>query len=388
MKLNIFKIATFALVMLVLAGCKKEDISQTDFDNKLYISSSEFSDVLLIKPDSPSYVREIELRTSKPTSVEVTATLAANPKLLGEYRLGYYSPDAVILPEENYAIIGGEATINEGAVESNPIRIEFYNINLLDRAVAYVLPVELTDVVGVGVLESAKVMYYAFKGGALINVVGNTDRNYADINWSNPSVINNLSALTFEVLLRAESWTRDGSDAQIFSVMGIEGQYLIRTGDSNAPGQIQVATNNGNFPSKDEAKVLPLGEWVHVALTHDLVGGAWAIYVDGVKQSEGVKALGVKSLQNGFSISRSWNYNRWFPGEMAEMRIWNRVLSASEINAEHHFYQVEDEDSDGLVVYWRFNEGTGNVVMDHSGNGNHATFNTDLKWVSVELPAI
>ena len=28
----------------------------------------------------------------------------------------------------------------------------------------------------------------------------------------------------------------------------------------------------------------------------------------------------------------------------------------------------------GLVGYWKFNEGSGTTVTDHSGNGNHATF--------------
>jgi len=28
----------------------------------------------------------------------------------------------------------------------------------------------------------------------------------------------------------------------------------------------------------------------------------------------------------------------------------------------------------GLVGYWKFDEGTGTTVKDHSGNGNHGTF--------------
>ena len=29
---------------------------------------------------------------------------------------------------------------------------------------------------------------------------------------------------------------------------------------------------------------------------------------------------------------------------------------------------------DGLVGYWKFNEGSGTTVKDYSGNGNHGTF--------------
>ena len=39
---------------------------------------------------------------------------------------------------------------------------------------------------------------------------------------------------------------------------------------------------------------------------------------------------------------------------------------------EHHNYNIDiNEDSQGLIGYWKFNEGEGNILYDHSGNGNH-----------------
>ena len=59
-------------------------------------------------------------------------------------------------------------------------------------------------------------------------------------------------------------------------------------------------------------------------------------------------------------------------------------VPASEINAKNHFYKV-DEASDGLVAYWKFNEGTGNVINDVT-NGYNVVANSTITWLSVSLP--
>ena len=37
---------------------------------------------------------------------------------------------------------------------------------------------------------------------------------------------------------------------------------------------------------------------------------------------------------------------------------------------------------EGLVGYWNFNEGTGTIIHDSSGNGNNGTINGDSQWVN------
>src|SRR6185503_2837254 len=47
----------------------------------------------------------------------------------------------------------------------------------------------------------------------------------------------------------------------------------------------------------------------------------------------------------------------WFPGEIDEVTLWNRALSASELNYLKHRRHSGTEDN--LVAYCRFNEGSG-----------------------------
>ena len=109
------------------------------------------------------------------------------------------------------------------------------------------------------------------------------------------------------------------------------------------------------------------------------------IYVNGKKQSEGTLSVGNVNLgSSNFFIGRSYDDNRWLAGEISECRIWNIVRSQEEI-AENPYYV--DPQSEGLVAYWKFDEGAGNTVKDHTGNGNNAVANTTLKWTPVKLPA-
>lgn len=49
MKLNKLNIAVAALAAVALAGCKNEDLSRQHYDNKLFISATNFTDEMLIK---------------------------------------------------------------------------------------------------------------------------------------------------------------------------------------------------------------------------------------------------------------------------------------------------------------------------------------------------
>lgn len=392
MKFNKSNIAIAALALLSLAGCKNEDLSEQHYDNKLYIATSAFTDEMLIKPAVTGYSREITVRTAQPVTREINVTFAAAPELLGAYREGYYDPEAILLPAENYSIAEPSTSILAGGVASKPVTVEFVDTNELDRDTRYVLPVTLASVTGVDVLASAKTVYFIFKGASLINVVANIEKNYFKVTWKDPSVVNALTQVTMEALVRVKSFTRDDADSQIATIMGIEGTYLIRTGDTNKPGQLQVAAGSAKFPAENSDKVLPANKWLHIALTHDLTTGDYVIYVNGEVQSEGTDGrLGSLNLTDrgsdgtGFCIGHSWNENRWWPGEISECRIWNRIRTKEEIVAS--IYEV-DPAAEGLLAYWKFNEGAGTTITDYSPYGNdlEAVVPDQLKWVTVALP--
>jgi len=89
-----------------------------------------------------------------------------------------------------------------------------------------------------------------------------------------------------------------------------------------------------------------------------------------------------------FWIGYSYDDKRSFDGMMGEIRVWNKVLTAEEINAKDHFYKI-DPASEGLVSYWKFNDNNtkDKVVKDYSGNGFHLETKNNANWQNVSVPA-
>lgn len=194
--------------------------------------------------------------------------------------------------------------------------------------------------------------------------VCNFTDTFAKADFKGAPVVNSINVLSYEALVCATGFPR-----MINTVMGTEGQFLIRCGDAGYPGnKIQIATNAGNVNPGDGA-VLPTNEWIHIAVT--MSETHICTYVNGVKIHETAKNTWVNI--SDFHLGKSWDNGRAFTGYMAEMRVWNKALTEAEINAENHFYNV-DPKTPGLIAYWRCDDGSGNVLADavngYNCNGN------------------
>jgi len=142
---------------------------------------------------------------------------------------------------------------------------------------------------------------------------------------------------------------------------------------------------NGSFSCTiTGSTVLSVGTWYHVAATFD--GNALRLYVNGVQDSSligGVCAgATVDAVANYFTISPT---GFPFTGAVDDVRIYNRALSATEIQ---QLYQagggvIQDASNPqaltggGLVGHWSFDgkymNWATNQALDSSGQGNNGT---------------
>jgi hypothetical protein len=102
-------------------------------------------------------------------------------------------------------------------------------------------------------------------------------------------------------------------------------------------------------------------------------------YIDG-------QNVGMSDYQSRTEVHEIGNYLKggapW--GTFDELRIWNRARSEAEIQADLH-YRLEGNEPD-LEAYWRFDENTGNVIHDLTGNGHNGTLNGSCNWVPSDAP--
>ena len=368
-----------AMLLLTVLSCQT---NYETFPSKVYIDAQQKTTKILLDGTLAEVVKTIQSAIPQPEAEPVSISYTVDESQVAFYNLAYYG-SAQMLPKENYSFDTMSATIQVGSVKSSETNVTFTGLDKLDNEIMYVLPVSIASS-SVEVPASARTMYYVFQGAALINVVTNMKENYFKLNLTNPGVLNGLTTLTAEILLKPDDFKTE--EAGISSVFGIEGQFLIRIGDSGIPNtQIQLATNNGNVT--DAAWSLSIGKWQHIAFTFDSATGAADIYIDGVHKGS-TQTSNYRSAVNwgveDFHIGKSYNNNRWFDGDFSEIRIWNRILSSDEINAKNHFYLVDPE-SEGLVGYWKANEGVGAVWTDKTGNNDAKAANT-VVWHSVSLP--
>jgi hypothetical protein len=367
--------------LVLFTGCKDEEI----FQNNVFISTPRV-ETILNKPSIESDERSLQIGIARLEANDITVNFDIDASLVAKYNAAYHD-NAKLLPASYYTLSNTQAKIVAGSVISNPILVTFHQVNTLNRDSTFVLPIQVNNS-NLSILESARTTYYVVKGGALINVVADIESNNLHISqWKNPAPLNNLSQITMEGLIRVRNY-----DRMISTFMGIEGRFLIRLGDANFPtNQIQVATSRGNYPGSNALLGLSTNEWVHVAVTYNASTSQVKIFVNGKPQSQTpgtISGLGNINLAldgvNGFYIGRSYADDRYLAGEVAECRIWNVERTEEEI--ANNPYDVDPE-SAGLVAYWKCNEGSGNLVKDHTANENHLTAKSALKWTSVSLPA-
>ena len=382
MKLHKYMFASLSFCSLVLGSCQNNDIDdEHHYDNKVFVTSQQVRDDLLIKETISEATRSISYRLADPLDREVNISFDAAPQLTAAYNLAF-NDNAQVLAADYYEIPVKSVTIKAGDISSDDVVVNFKNTNKLDKSRRYVLPVTITDA-DIEVLDSKRTAYFIFKGAALINVVANIEKIYFPISWKTD--MSNVNAITVEALLRSDDWEA-GRDNALSSIFGIEGRFLLRIGDADRPrDQLQCVAPGGNFPAPNAVAGLPTKEWVHIAVVYDAGTHERIYYKDGVKVYSDENATYALNLTSGCYIGKSYDNTRWLPGDISEVRIWNIQRTGEEIAKNP--YEV-DPHASGLVAYWKFNEGTGSAIKDHTGNGNDITSSGAPTWVNVELPPV
>jgi hypothetical protein len=128
------------------------------------------------------------------------------------------------------------------------------------------------------------------------------------------------------------------------------------------------------------------GTWYHFAVTYDdrtdtSSVAARKVYVNGVLRHSGTFNWSATGGSTGGIYFGARNltddYNNGWACGLDEVAIYDTAKDADFIESVYSGSTDYDHtNKSGLVGYWRFNEGSGTTVTDHSGNGNHGTFGT------------
>ena len=107
----------------------------------------------------------------------------------------------------------------------------------------------------------------------------------------------------------------------------------------------------------------------------------WGTGTHSPQEFEGMlKRYGNKSYYLGTTTSVPDDEpSKWFSGDIADVRMWNRALTSEEVSNIHN--EVED---DGLILHYDFKDG---LVMDKTNNGNDGiSHDCEFKTEEIQIP--
>jgi len=178
-----------------------------------------------------------------------------------------------------------------------------------------------------------------------------------------------------------------------------QSRFIFYTSDANDPkARLRFLTTVGGVTNTVEGSSSVLdNKWHHVVAISN--GSVWTMYVDGVSQT--VTATNGTNVGNWFSdvsgrdrVTIGAQYNGATPaysfkGIIDDVRIYNRVLSASEVAALYKLglATAAPANNTGLVGYWSLDNSdiNGTTAYDRSGKGNNGTLTNSPTKVAGKL---
>ena len=392
---KLYQCLAAAIFLFLPVACDNTDYSDhSPFDNSAYlnVAATKNAETFTFNRKVTSQTKTFTVKLSYPLGEDVKVNLKVDPSLIAVYN-AKNDTHYEMLSAEHYQLSQESVTIPAGKITSDEVSIKFLKLDELEIDATYLCPLSISGAEGVGVMDGSRTMYYLVRRSSAITTAMNLKNVYVavpgfDKGSPTADVVNNLSAITMEAIIRVNSFQKE-----ISSIMGIEQYYLMRIGDANFPNQqLQVQSTFGKFPEASKQKLLLAGEWYHVALTWDLANATIAFYVNGQLQSIS-NAHGKSDLTSinlgdkapddefgnggdfnfyfGRSYGESHDISRQFDGEICEARIWSVARTTEQI--WQNMYDIPNPTEEpNLCAYWKFDEGTGLKVVDRTGHGNDA----------------
>ena len=414
-------------------SCQSYDADDHKFGNVVYLDVAETTDVqtATIKNTLDELDRTFSATLAYPSGGDVTVSIAVDPSLVDTYN-ARHNTSWPMLDAKYYSLSDERVTIPAGKTASDAVTLHLQELlgegedqtGALTLDATYLLPVTITNA-SVPTLDSSSTVWYVIKRSSNITTAAQLTDNWINFPTLDKAsegsmLFNNLMAVTYEAIIRVDDFSKH---SEISTIMGVENYLLLRIGDASFPrqqiqfdgsGDAAQTPGFGKFPKKDETKLLNPGEWYHIAATYSYATREVCIYVNGKLQSRGTdlgnsastpfnlagRAFYDLYLQDPetykdykdwsnfrqFFLGKSYDDSRQLNGDITEVRVWSVARSEQEI--WDNMYDV-DPKTPGLIGYWKFDEGEGNVIKDWTGNGNDAVAEKDLDWPNgIEVPQI
>ena len=125
----------------------------------------------------------------------------------------------------------------------------------------------------------------------------------------------------------------------------------------------------------DSTGKVALNKWTHVAAVY--TGTKVNIYINEKLDSQhSVSTVDPYTPLHDLWIGKEKSTNPGLDGQMADLQLWSRALTAAEVSQAAKKNVVNKT---GLMGHWNLIDGSGSTATDSSGNAHHGTI-TGASW--------
>lgn len=364
-----FKFGIIAALALLLGSCTEAD----KFDpNKevLVMTGTDSSPLLKFTVEDTPATYPISVSATGKVKEDVIVNIKIDNSLVDKYnadnKTSYYKcPESALNLEKTQVVIA------KGQASSDISLLSVISDEELIDGRIYIIPVTITEVKGgPEVLESSRTIYLRISRVIYFRSLDMNNTNlYSNFIFEDEQAID-LPTYTYEIKCYINSWHNTPEQISRLCSWTSKSEarsLMLRFGENGQDiNSLQLVTPGGNLIS---TKRFETGVWYTLSMTFD--GSTFRFYVDG--QRDGEVGADCSNTFQRFELGMSWeNYpsKQYFNGRVAEIRVWDRALSASEIQLG---LCGVDTQSEGLRAYWKMND-SDHIFRDATGNGY------DMDW--------
>lgn len=360
--------------ILVFVGCK----DGFDFGKEVILVTGTDVNPLVkfVVEETPASFTVTASATGK-VSEDVTVTFEQDNSLLEIYneknKTNYYP-----IPESAIEIDGTSGVIKTGSASSTGITVRVVSTEDFRDGRTYIIPVTIKSIQGgdMAVLPASKTIYLRVSRIISHSSLDMTNTYFYGNYYADKEV--DLPNYTYEIKCYINQWHPGSEPISRLCNFGPKDESitnLLRFGENGQDiNSLQWVTPGGGLISSTRFNT---GQWYTISLTFN--GSSYVMYVNGVKDAElaGDKGTKFQRLELGMSWfdsgtpASAYPFKQRFLGRIAEIRLWDRSLSANELQVG---ICGVDPETEGLVAYWKLNDGEGAIFNDATGNG------FDMDW--------
>lgn len=377
------------LFALYAVSCKKAEFG----DPVILVSGTEVNPLVKFTVENTPSEYNVTATATYKAAEDMNVTFELDTAAVATYNKEHHTTYYAV-PEGAVEVSNVEAVIRAGSSTSTPVSVKVISTAPLIDGRSYLIPMTIRSVAGGGttVQESGRTIYLriarviSFPALSMNNAQAGTTGNPGTRGRFNatylfdPNAAVSLPNFTFEIKNMVYAF-RGGDGATTPQPI----QTLMSWSDQTEATSIGLRYGELGNPNNSLQLIGALGsafaynfsenQWYTISLAYD--GAKLIMYVDGNKVAE---KTGSAVMQfSRLSFGQMWggyDTKQYFNGRIAECRVWTRALTSSEIKLN---LCGADPNADGLLAYWKLNEGAGSTFKNSSKEGTKY----DLDWKKV-----